>query len=152
MHISTKLQLAFIFLIIFEQVFSQETGRPYIRNFPPPEYRASQQNWAVTQDRRGIMYFGNNDGLLEFDGINWKLIKLPIVRTIAIDSLGRIYVGLENDIGYLEPNHEGNFQYYSLKGKIPKNHQDLTSVFDTYIWTIRSFSFLMIKYSSIRMI
>lgn len=119
--------------IIIIQAYTQETGRPFIRNYPPLEYRASQQNWAVAQDNRGIVYFGNNDGLLEFDGISWRLIKLPIVRTVAINSLGRIYVGLENDMGFLEPDNLGNYQYYSLKEKIPKIHRDLTTVLYVYI-------------------
>ena len=132
MQTSAKLHLSFLFLILFGQVFSQESGRPFIRNFPPSEYKASTQNWSIAQDSRGIMYFGNSDGLLEYDGINWRLIKLPTVRTISIDNTGRIYVGLENDIGYLEPNSEGKLEYYSLKAKIPVNHRDITPVYYSY--------------------
>ena len=79
------------------------------------------------------MYFGNNDGLLEFDGISWNLTKLPIVRTMAIDSSGCIYVGLENDMGYLKPDMTGKYQYYSLREKIPDIHRDLTTVQYVYI-------------------
>ena len=126
--------LASIFLLFVVITQAQEAGRPFIRNFPPSEYRAYSQNWAVTQDSRGIMYFANTDGLLEYDGINWRLIKkLPVVRSIAIDSLGRIYVGLENDMGYLEPDNKGIYQYYSLKAKIPGNDRDFTSVYSSYI-------------------
>jgi signal transduction histidine kinase/ligand-binding sensor domain-containing protein len=127
-------QLACIFLLSIVMASAQDAGRPFIRNFPPQEYRAYSQNWAIAQDRRGIMYFANTDGLLEFDGINWRLIKkLPVVRTIAIDSLGRIYAGLENDIGYLECDQEGEYQYYSLKAKIPENDRDLTPVLNVCI-------------------
>jgi signal transduction histidine kinase len=125
--------LAFIFLLSVLMASAQNSGRPFIRNFPPSEYRAYSQNWAVTQDSRGIMYFANSDGLLEYDGINWRLTKLPIVRSFAIDRSGRIYVGLENDIGYLEPDHDGNYQFTSLKAKIPEKYRDLTLVSDTYI-------------------
>jgi signal transduction histidine kinase/ligand-binding sensor domain-containing protein len=126
-------QLACIFLLSVVMASAQDAGRPFIRNFPSSEYRAYSQNWAVTQDSRGIMYFANSDGLLEYDGINWKLTKLPIVRSFAIDSLGRIYVGLENDIGYLEPDHDGNYQFTSLKAKIPEKYRDFALVIDTYI-------------------
>lgn len=30
------------------------------------DYNAGIQNWAIAQDERGVMYFGNNSGLLEF--------------------------------------------------------------------------------------
>src|SRR5512136_439531 len=102
-------KLRFILILFFAvQAYPQEAARPFLRNYPPSEYRASQQNWAVTQDKRGIMYFGNNDGLLEYDGVTWRLTKLPIVRTIAIDSLGTIYVGLENDMGFLRHEADGS--------------------------------------------
>jgi signal transduction histidine kinase/ligand-binding sensor domain-containing protein len=127
-------QVVCIFLLSVVTASAQDAGRPFIRNFPPSEYRAYSQNWAVTQDRRGIMYFGNTDGVLEYDGINWRLIKkLPVVRTIAIDSLGRIYVGLENDIGYLDPDNKGIYQYYSLKAKIPESEREITSVLNVNI-------------------
>jgi serine phosphatase RsbU (regulator of sigma subunit) len=132
-----RFHLTLIFLTITSQLFPQEPGMPFIRNYTPAEYGASQQNWAIAQDKRGIMYFGNNDGLLEFDGINWKLIKLPLVRSISIDSAGRIFVGLENDIGYLQPDNIGNYKYYSLKEKIPEIYRDLSPVFSTLTLTDR---------------
>lgn len=60
------------------------------------DYNAGIQNWAIAQDERGVMYFGNNSGLLEFDGSAWRLYELPtkgIVRAIYISEDGRIYVG-----------------------------------------------------------
>ena len=36
-----------------------ENGYPLITNYSPKEYEAQQQNWAIIQDDRGIMYFGN---------------------------------------------------------------------------------------------
>jgi signal transduction histidine kinase/ligand-binding sensor domain-containing protein len=118
-----------IFLLTVLMASAQDAGRPFIRNFPQTEYRASYQNWVIAQDRRGIMYFGNTDGVLEYDGINWKLIKkLPMAYTISIDSLGRIYVGTANDLGYLESDKDGNYQFYSLKAKIPENQRDTTPV------------------------
>ena len=41
------------------------------------DYNAGIQNWAIAQDERGVMYFGNNSGLLEFDGSAWRLYELP---------------------------------------------------------------------------
>jgi serine phosphatase RsbU (regulator of sigma subunit)/ligand-binding sensor domain-containing protein len=124
-----RIQFAFLLIAIAEHAYTQEAGRTFIKNYTPQEYRANQQNWAIAQDRRGIMYFGNSDGLLEFDGTNWRLIKLPVVRSIATDSLGQLFVGLENDFGYLKPDASGNYQYFSLKSKIPETERDLTPVF-----------------------
>ena len=70
---------------------------PIVRNYSVSDYNAGIQNWAIAQDERGVMYFGNNSGLLEFDGSAWRLYELPtkgIVRAIYISEDGKIYVAL----------------------------------------------------------
>lgn len=128
MRIILKFLLVFFLIIILADAYSQEAGMPFIRNFQPVEYRAGRQNWSIAQDSRGVMYFGNNDGVLEYDGINWQLIKLPGVKAIAIDTVGRLWVGMETDMGYLEPDDSGNLHYYSIKSKIPESHRDHSTV------------------------
>jgi hypothetical protein len=54
-----------------------EAGRPFIRHYTRKEYRASDQNWAIVQDDRGVMYVGNSVGVLEYDGVSWRLIQVP---------------------------------------------------------------------------
>ncbi len=66
---------------------SSNLGTPFIHNFPKSAYQAGTQNWAITQDHRKITYFANNAGLLEFDGINWKVYPIDnrtIVRSIDV--------------------------------------------------------------------
>lgn len=46
---------------------------PHVINIDRVQYKGDSKNWAVSQDERGVMYFGNDGGLLEFDGIQWKL-------------------------------------------------------------------------------
>lgn len=46
--------------------------KPYVINFARDKYHAANKNWAIGQDEKGITYFGNDIGLLEFDGIEWK--------------------------------------------------------------------------------
>lgn len=96
-----------------------EFGKPLIRNYNPRDLGAEVQNWDVVQDERGIMYFANNGGVLEYDGSTWRLIELPSnvqVRSIAIDSAlsRRIYVGANGDFGYLHPDSAGRLQFRSL--------------------------------------
>ena len=50
---------------------------PKIINHSVRDYKAGNQNWAVSQGPGGKMYIGNNRGLLVFDGIHWDLVKLP---------------------------------------------------------------------------
>ncbi|MBL4656899.1 MAG: hypothetical protein JKX73_02785 [Flavobacteriales bacterium] len=94
-----------------------EKGFLPIRNYSSLEYGARPQNWALVRDQRGLMYVGNNKGILEYDGTKWRLIMTPdeeTVRSLAIDSSGIIYVGTQGDIGYLSPDSVGRLQYRSL--------------------------------------
>ena len=123
-----KFQITAILFLVVLNGIAQDASVPFIRNYKANEYKASQQSWAIAQDKRGIMYFGNNDGLLEFDGVNWRRIRLPGVRSIVVDTSGRIYTGLENDIGYLDPDKNGNYHYFSLKAKIPEPYKNITTI------------------------
>src|SRR5260221_2989316 len=68
-------------------------GIPAIVNYSKQTYNAGSQNWGIAQDKNGIVYFANNDGLLTFDGNFWRKYLLPNktkVRSIAIDKNNRI--------------------------------------------------------------
>ena len=130
----------FLFLLILNNCFAQTTdelGSPFIQNYTPKEYNASTQNWAIVKDNRGIMYFGNSNGVLEYDGTNWKLIKISnnsTVRSLSIDSTGTIYVGAVGEFGYLMPDSIGNMKYNSLITQldtIDKKFKD--------VWHIRTY-------------
>jgi len=131
-----KLKIAFFLifncqLLIINCAFAQT---PFITNFPPDVYKAAQQNWAIVQDKRGVMFFGNNSGVLEYDGVTWRLIGTPsVVRSLAIDSAGRIYVGITGDFGYLHPDSLGRYQYRSLKEKIPTQHREFNDIRKIYV-------------------
>ena len=85
------------------------------------DYNAGIQNWAIAQDERGVMYFGNNSGLLEFDGSAWRLYELPtkgIVRAIYISEDGKIYVGSYEEFGYFVHTPYNTLEYHSLKDEV----------------------------------
>ncbi len=91
-------------------------GLPVIRNYLPREYKAHNQNWTIVEDNRGVLYFGNSSGVLEFDGYNWNLIKIPngIVRSLSLDDEGTLFVGSADDFGYLTRKSNGELEYKSL--------------------------------------
>jgi class 3 adenylate cyclase len=114
---------------------SREAGFFFIQSFTPKTYGASPQNWAVAQDHRGVMYFGNTDGLLEYDGVSWRKIKIPNgsgVRSLAVDANGRVYVGAQREFGYLQPDARGDMQYVSLSSAIPESERTFGDVFTAY--------------------
>jgi signal transduction histidine kinase len=94
---------------------SAEEGRPFQTCFDAKEYGAAAQNWVFAQNDQGVMYAGNNLGVLEYDGTAWRLIgPRRNARALTKDDRGRLYVGLVGDFGYLAPDDHGTLQYVSL--------------------------------------
>lgn len=105
---------------------AQESTQTPIRYFSPQEYAGQPRNWVAAQDRRGLMYFGNSAGVLEFDSTNWRLIALPdssAAYSLGVSRSGRVYVGGQGEIGYLAPDEKGRMIYTSLSEFIPATHQ-----------------------------
>ena len=84
----------------------KETGLPVIENYNARAYNGFPQIWSILEDRRGIMYFGNSGGeILEYDGVTWRKIFAPtVVRSLAMDDQGKIWVGTAGNFGYLAPD------------------------------------------------
>ncbi len=111
-------------------------GIPFIKNYSPNEYGQSTDNWAIAQDKRGVMYFGNASGVLEYDGNTWSLITVSnssLVRSIAISDEGIIYVGAVGEFGYISPDQKGKMEYHTLLDKLPENEKDFADVWKTYV-------------------
>ena len=94
-------------------------GKPLIYNYSSRDVGGEVQHWDALQDHRGVMYFANNGGVLEYDGHTWRLIELPSrvgVRSITMspDRTGRIYVGAGGDFGYLDADATGQLRFVSL--------------------------------------
>src|SRR6186713_2495686 len=83
-----------------------EKGLPFIVNYSPKTFNGASQVWSVQEDDRGIMYFGSQNCVLEYDGNKWAKIKFNSnasgsgsVRTMAKDKDGTIYLGTLGDLG-----------------------------------------------------
>jgi ligand-binding sensor domain-containing protein/DNA-binding CsgD family transcriptional regulator len=127
--------LAVLLFVLPEIVFSQgvNLGDPPVLNFSKKAYKAGTQVWDIAQDARGVMWFGNNEGLLEFDGIHWRLHPLPnrtIVRSVRAGLKGRVYVGGQDEFGYFAPEPNGSLAYHSLKPLVPNSEQRLGDVWN----------------------
>lgn len=93
---------------------------PAITNYTIQDYKGGHQNWACAQGDDGVMYFGNNNGLLVYDGFSWELHHVPgryIVRSVFVDG-DRVYIGSFEEFGYFIRKTDGQMQYHSLSAKI----------------------------------
>jgi len=110
-----------------------ETGQPFIRHFSHRAYNAEAVNWTIVQDQRGVMYFGNGKGILEYDGNTWRKIEVPNtanVRSLAVADDGTIYVCASGDFGYLQADSTGQLKYQSLNSYLDKKHANFGEMWD----------------------
>lgn len=104
---------------------------PVVTNFSQSTYDGGLQNWSIAQTDEGLLCFGNQKGLLTYDGYQWTCSMLPshaIVRSVLADG-DRIYVGSYTDFGYFKRDVFGTYRYTSLW---PKNYKSR----DDEIWKI----------------
>ena len=132
-----NIALLVLLLVPSGMSFSQinQNGIPLIKNYSHKTYNASESNWSVTQDSRGVMYFGNQEYILEYDGKNWT--KIPVPKQTYILSLvtaknGTVYAGGINEFGHLVSNDQGQLVYKSLVHLINDEHSEVTRVWKTY--------------------
>ena len=116
---------------------SSEEGRPLVRTYQPIEIGGGSQTWCILQDRRGVLYFGANSAVLQFDGASWRRIPVgatgAAVRSMAIDDAGRIYVGSVGTFGYLEPDATGALRFASLIDRLPSDAPAFNDVWRTFV-------------------
>lgn len=111
-------------------------GIPSIKNYDKSEYKSGTQNWDIDQDKNGNVYFANQNGLLQFDGLTWCFYKVADcleLRSVKVDdNTGRIYVGGYSEFGYFESDKNGHLIYTSLSDLIT----DSDFVVSDFIWKI----------------
>jgi signal transduction histidine kinase/ligand-binding sensor domain-containing protein len=129
--------LVFFAFSIFGQSSSEikEAGNPLGELHTSKEYNAHGQNFSVVQDKRGIMYFGNFAGTLEYDGTNWRTIPTKEVTKVSAlhldEKTGKIFVGGNGEFGYLKPDARGTLYFESLSEKIKINFGEIISIVQT---------------------
>lgn len=115
-----KLLLLFVSAAGFSQI--NRTGTPIVSWFDAMESPGDLQNWSITMDNRGVMYFGNQvKGIVTYDGLNWGLIRMSSqqrINALATDNKGIVYAGGETDFGMIQPDTKGNLYFRSLADKL----------------------------------
>lgn len=110
---------------------------PTVNNYTSHDYGYSPQNWAITQDSSGFLYFGNSAGLLRYDGNSWKSLHIAnnnIVSSLYTASTGKILVGGVGEFGYLQPDSLNQMNYKSLSVQLDSADQQFS-----YVWDITEY-------------
>ena len=114
--------------------YFRNTGFKFLENCKPNVKNLSPQNWCVVQDKRGVIYVGNNGGLLEYDGVDWRVIRIPNISvfSMAMDEKGNLYIGGNNEIGILTLDSKGARKYTSLKDRLKNNQRNFSIVWNAH--------------------
>ena len=114
-----------------------ENGLPFITNYAAKTFKALPQVWCVQEDDRGMMYFGVQNFILEYDGIKWRKITVEggastVVRSLTKNKKGLIYYGAYGNLGYLDKDSLGQTRTRSLLGFIPEENRNFLDIWTAY--------------------
>ena len=112
-----KKVLSLISFLFFVCLLRAQDGAPLLTNFKESS-EIENQNWAVCQDDKNIMLFANRRGILTFDGQSWNFIPIPTIPYSLVynEREKKVYVGGENNYGFLSRDDKGVYKYYSISG------------------------------------
>ena len=111
-----KILLLVSFFLIVYALKAQE-GAPLLTNFKESN-EIENQSWAICQDDNNVMLFANRRGILTFDGQGWNFIPIPTIPySLKYNPPEKkVYVGGDNNYGYLERDEKGIYRYFSISG------------------------------------
>jgi two-component system, NtrC family, sensor kinase len=140
--LKAKWQLAMVLLSMcglqlpiscLQAVYGQISS-PVVQQYTFKDFNAHPWMWGGVQDKKGNLFFANNDGVLVFDGARWQLLETPTpVRSISVDSSNIIYVGCVGDFGLFEPAPSGrSLVFKSLRSFLPEKLQGTYNINGVY--------------------
>jgi hypothetical protein len=135
-----KKSLLFLFFLSSLSLgFSQKTSYE-INYYSPRDFGQGHnaENRACVQDRKGVLYFGNAGGLLQYDGVNWTFIPVKNqsvwINSLAVSEENIIYVGAQSEFGYLKPDQSGKLVYISLSDQLTGVQKPFSDIIRLWAW------------------
>ncbi len=126
-----RLFLGLCLLLLPVQIYA---WNPRVFNVVPKDYRGANKNWCIDEDDQGTYYVGNDQGLLEFDGLSWKLHPISTgsyVRSVEAYSHEVVFTGGFEDFGRWDRDISGELVYTSLISS-----KDRSKLSDNDFWRI----------------
>ncbi|MFY0606188.1 MAG: hypothetical protein JXR10_05705 [Cyclobacteriaceae bacterium] len=101
-------------------------GVPSIEYFGEQDYQSHISNHKIGQDSRGLIFVANKNGMLVYDGSQWKLHNVSWgergITSLLTDDSGRVYAS-SRYIGYYFPDASGDYKFQSLNHLLPAEHR-----------------------------
>lgn len=111
-------RIAFLLiLVLLASSIKAQEGARLLTNFKESN-EIENQNWAICQDDQSVMMFANRFGITTLDGQGWGYIQIPAIPYALKynQEEKRVYVGADNNYGYLSRDETGVYRYFSMSG------------------------------------
>lgn len=108
-----------LLLLSFGTVGFAQQGKFFLTHHKAPGTASGNIYFDLAQVNSGLVYVASKSGLLEFDGLNWELIKTPgAVYTIETDG-EELFIGGRKGFGKLQRNAFNTLEYQSWSDSLP---------------------------------
>lgn len=118
-------------ICLYPSYDSYVPGMPFMKQFDKKTMSSIGHIWSIVQDDRGVMFFATSSGLLEYDGAGWRAYQIydgGVIRCLVKGENGRIYLGCNGEMGYLDYADNGSVQYVSLVPKLPESERNFADI------------------------
>lgn len=128
--------MPFVILLTMFIVLPANAGwNNFVVNFDKKDFGYGTNTWRISS-KGNWTYFANQKALLQYNGITWSRFELnnrSEVRGVAVSSRsGRIYLGGEDEYGYMDLSETGTLRYHCLSDKVDDKFKNLGNMFDFY--------------------
>src|ERR1041384_1962648 len=83
-----------LLLVLAAHLSFGQTGNYLLTHYSPKDEEIDHVSFDIAQDNKGVLYFANKAGILEFDGRNWNIITTPApIYTVTVTEDGTVYGG-----------------------------------------------------------
>lgn len=97
---------------------SAQTEGLLVQTFPNETMGIHSRIFSVEMGNDGVIYAASMDSneIVAFDGANWSKIEVPCpCWSIRVGQTGRVWLCLENEIGYLRRDELGEYKYQEFE-------------------------------------
>ena len=136
----SQIKKSFFLILFFTNFVSYpqkyEIGIPNITSFTPKDYGYESQNYSVAQDTNKIIYIGNLNGILIFDGYYWENVKINGIPKLAFSAYNnKIFVGGYKCFGYLKNEYYNHYEFVNvIDSAVNIGQVEYVKVFDKYVF------------------
>lgn len=111
--------LTFLFFQFIVQFAFGQSGNYFLSHYAPTDENIDYLSFDIVQSEKGIIYFANKNGVVEFDGRNWDVIESPgAIYSLAIANGNDLYYGGLTGFGKLALGDNGTTIFKSLSADI----------------------------------